>query len=114
VTQNLKVIFLVLVGGVYANLHVLRFPTRPHQVRLTQPTMMRVFEAFTAVMFQVEVTLKMETLWISETLVTYNTTWHYNPEDLDLKLTNSPTNQPIHKPNQTKPTQPHVVLLSHF
>jgi hypothetical protein len=57
------------------------------------------FEAFTAVMFQVEVfrvvtsckccgriptSQRMAAAWSSETLVSYNTTQPHNPEDLDL------------------------------
>jgi len=30
-------------------------------------------------------TLKMEAAWISETFVSYHTTWCHNPEDLGLK-----------------------------
>jgi hypothetical protein len=69
------------------------------------------FEAFTAVIFQVEdfwvvmlysvvvgyqhftgpccfhlEGMKMEAAWTSETLVSYNITCHYNPEDLNLVL----------------------------
>jgi hypothetical protein len=32
-------------------------------------------------------TLNMEAAWTSETIVSYyNTTWHHNPEELDLKI----------------------------
>jgi len=33
-------------------------------------------------------TLKMESVWDSETSVSYNTTRRHNPEDLDLKQEN--------------------------
>jgi hypothetical protein len=37
-------------------------------------------------------TLKMEAAWSSETFVSYHiTTWHHNPEDYNLYLTNSNT-----------------------
>jgi len=28
----------------------------------------------------------MEAAWTSETLVSYNTIWYHNPEDLDLNI----------------------------
>jgi hypothetical protein len=69
------------------------------------------FEAFTAVMIEVDVfwgvtpcsavvgyqrfILKIETAWTSETLISYhNTTWRHNPEDLDLNMPRSCNLQP--------------------
>jgi hypothetical protein len=51
------------------------------------------FEAFTVVMIQAKVfwvvmlcTVKMEAAWTFGTMVTdHNTTWHHNPEDLQMK-----------------------------
>jgi hypothetical protein len=33
--------------------------------------------------------MKMEAVWYSETMVSYITTWHHNPEGHDLKHTNN-------------------------